>query len=111
MSEPFRLIALAREIRDEVNQLTLAARPRLLHHTQLQESAQSIPANIREAYGRDAGRDRKQFLRFARGSAEETDEHLLSNRSAHRLEDKQYWRLHHRLVLAIKMLNSLIEKP
>ena len=111
MSEPFRLMALAREIRDEVNRLTLAARPRLLHHTQLQKSAQSIPANIREAYGRAAGKDRKQFLRIARGSAEETDEHLLSNRSAQRLEDKRYWRLHHRLVLAIKMINTLLEKP
>jgi four helix bundle protein len=110
MSESFRLLALAREIRDEVNRITLSARPRLLHHTQLQESAQSLPANIREAYGRAPGRERKQFLRFARGSAEETDEHLLSNRSARRLADKHYWRLHHRLALAIKMLNSLMEK-
>jgi four helix bundle protein len=98
MSNQFRLIALAREIRDEVIELTIAARPPLLHLSQLQKSVQSIPANIREAYGRDAGKDRKQFLRHARGSAEETDEHLLSNRRARRLQDKQYWRLHHRLV-------------
>lgn len=108
MSEEFRVLAVAREVVDEINSLMDNARRPFVNERQLRESAGSIAANIREAYGRDAGKDRNQFLRFARGSAEETDERLRTNAAAKRLETKPYWRLHNRLSLIRKMLNKLM---
>ena len=108
MGPPPRLIELARLVVDETNGL-LDRRPRrLLHELQLRSSAESITANIREAYGRKAGRERQQFLRFARGSAEETDEHLRANFAARRIESSTYWRLHNRLMTIIKFLDKLL---
>ncbi|HXY19397.1 MAG TPA: four helix bundle protein [Gemmatimonadales bacterium] len=43
---------------------------------QLARAAESIPANIAEAYGRGFGRDGARFLRVARGSATELESHL-----------------------------------
>jgi len=43
---------------------------------QLARAAESIPANIAEAYGRGFGRDGTRFLRVARGSATELESHL-----------------------------------
>jgi four helix bundle protein len=72
----FRLLDVARGVVDEVNDLLDSSRRRLLHDGQLRDAAGSITANIREAYGRREGAERNQFFRFARGSAEETAEHL-----------------------------------
>ena len=107
MGDRYPLIHAARAVVDEVNRLV--DRPpgrRLLHTAQLREAVQSIAANIREALGR-RGPERENFLRFARGSAEETDEHLRANFAARRLPAGLYWRLHHRLTLIIKILRSL----
>lgn len=108
MSEEFRVLAVAREVVDEINALMDNARRPFVNERQLRESAGSITANIREAYGRDRGKDRNQFFRFARGSAEETDERLRTNRAASRIDEKPYWRLHNRLSLIRKMLNKLV---
>jgi len=43
---------------------------------QLARAAESIPANIAEAYGRGLGKDGARFLRIARGSAAELESHL-----------------------------------
>lgn len=43
---------------------------------QLARAAESIPANIAEAYGRGFGKDGARFLRMARGSAAELESHL-----------------------------------
>ena len=43
---------------------------------QLVRAAESIPANIAEAYGRGLGKDGARFLRIARGSATELESHL-----------------------------------
>jgi len=43
---------------------------------QLARSAESIPANIAEAYGRGLAKDGARFLRVARGSAAELESHL-----------------------------------
>jgi len=75
---------------------------------QLIEAAGSIPSNIREAYGRRDGAERKAFFRYARGSAEETDERLRSNLAANRIEQACFWRLHNRLTVIIRMLTKLI---
>src|SRR5262245_19398492 len=97
MAHVLRVLDAAREVVDEVNHLCDGSRGRLLYDKQLRSAAQSICANIREAFGRRRGPERNQFLRFARGSAEEVDEHLRSNWGAKRIEANEYWRLHNRL--------------
>ena len=110
MDNPLRIMDAARSVVDDVNTLLDDPLSRLLYDDQLRESAQSIAANIREAYGRRAGRERSQFLRFARGSAEETDEHLGANFRASRLEPRRYWALHNRLTVIKRMLTTLINQ-
>jgi len=104
-----RVLDAARAVVDEVNELLASSRPRLLYDVQLRDAAESIAANIREAYGRRRGAERNQFFRFARGSAEEADEHLRANYAANRLHAKRYWRTHNRLTVIMRMLGSLME--
>jgi four helix bundle protein len=108
MAEPMRVLEVARAVVDEINELL--DKRRLFYHEQMRESAGSITANIREALGRRAGRERKQFLVYARASSEETDERLRANFRRKNLPEPQYWRLHHRLVVIVKMLNAWISR-
>ena len=101
MGPPPRLIHAARLVADETNRILDRRRRYFLHEVQLRRSAASIGANIREAYGRKAGPDRQHYLRIARGSAEETDEHWRGNYATGRLDAKRYWRLHHRLMTIV----------
>lgn len=105
----FRALEVARAVVDEVHRMIARSGRRILHKKQLLESAESIVANIREAQGRSIGPDRNQFFRFARASAEETDEHLRTNFVGQRVPEQWYWQQHHRLVLTIKMLNKLMD--
>jgi four helix bundle protein len=98
----------ARSVVDDINKLIDASRKPLLYDVQLRASVGSIAANIREGFGRRPGAERNQFLRYARGSAEETDEHLRANFRRGRLAAAHYWRLHHRLVVIVKMLNAIL---
>src|SRR4051812_48597163 len=107
MATSFRALEAARSVADEVNSLLRDRRRTLIHRRQLRDSVQSIAANIKEGTGRAAGPDRKHFYRIGRGSAEEADEHLRANRADGRLPADVYWRLHHRLMVVIKMLNIL----
>ncbi|MGH7676955.1 MAG: four helix bundle protein [Gemmatimonadaceae bacterium] len=104
----FVLLAVAEAVADEVNVLLTSSRPRLFYRRQLEESAGSISSNIREGLGRREGPERNQFYRYARGSAEETDDRLTRNFVAKRLKPTTYWRLHNRLVLIIKTINKLL---
>ena len=108
MAAKLRVLDAARAIADEINTLIARARPRLLYAGQLSDSAGSIAANIREGYGRNPGPDRNVFLRHARASAEETDEHLRRNLGAGRVDEATFWRLHHQLAAISKMLTSLM---
>ena len=108
MATPFRVLEVARAVDDEVNSLLRNRQLRMIHRAQLCDSAQSVPSNIKEGWGRDKGADRNQFYRYARSSAEETDEHLRSNFADGRIPRAVFWRLHHRLMLVIKMLDSLM---
>lgn len=108
MGPPPRLIEGARLVVDETNGILDRQPNQLLHEAQLRRAVQSICANIREAYGRKAGPDRQRFLRIARGSAEETDEHWRANYAAGRVEARSYWRLHHRLMTVVKLLSALL---
>jgi four helix bundle protein len=105
MANNFRLLDAARAVADEVNTL-LRARRKLLHRAQLQDSAQSVAANIREGMGKDVGPDRNKSYRDARGSAEETDEHLRASFADDRLPPPIYWRLHNRLKVIVKMIDA-----
>jgi four helix bundle protein len=83
---------------------------RLPNAAQLRDPAESITANIQEGFGRDAGPDRNQFLRFARASAEETNERLRARFGAKDITPNVYWPLHHRLVAVSRMLTNLMSR-
>jgi four helix bundle protein len=80
----------------------------LIHRSQLRDAA-AIPANIREGMGRKPGPERNQSYRFARGSAEETDEHLRANFADGRVSSVVYRRIHNRIALIVKMLTTIID--
>jgi four helix bundle protein len=106
-----RVLAAAEEMVVEV--VTLFDRPRparrrLLFKAQTLDSAQSVPANIGEAFGRTTLADRNRVLGIACGEAEETIRHLKANVSANRLDARSYWPLHNRLVTIVKMLKCLM---
>jgi four helix bundle protein len=111
MADLFRVLAAARAVADEVNHLLRNPELALIHREQLRKSAEAIPANIREAMGRDVGPDRNKSYRVARGEAEETDEHLRANFADDRLAAPVYWRLHNRLKVIVRMLDSLMSHP
>lgn len=109
VSHHFRVLEVARSIADDVNSLVSSGSGRLAQDTQILESSQSVASNIREALGRRPGPERNQFFRYARGSAEETDEHLDAHYRQKRIVAKTYWRVHHRIIVCIKMINSMLK--
>jgi len=56
---------------------------------QMARAAESIPANIAEAYGRGFGKDGARFLHIARGSAAELESHLWLARRTRRIPEPQ----------------------
>jgi four helix bundle protein len=110
MASKFRVLDAARNVVDEVNRLIITSRRRLINEDQLRKSAGSITANIREAYGRRKGPERNQYLRVARSSSDETDEHLRGNFAVDLLAAPLYWRLHNRLAVVSKMLTRLMSQ-
>jgi four helix bundle protein len=105
----FRVLDAARAVADEINEVLGNRKLSLIHRVQLRDAAQSIPANIREGMGRKPGPERNQAYRFARGSAEETDEHLRANLADGRVSPVVYQRIHNRIALSVKMLTTIIE--
>jgi four helix bundle protein len=100
-----RVLDAARMVVDDINRLL---KSRLANTRQVREAAESITANIQEGFGRDAGPDRNQFLRFAGASAEETNERLRARFVAEDIPANAYWPLHHRLVAIARMLTNLM---
>ena len=84
-------------------------RRKLLHVRQLRKSAQSVAANIAEAFGRGPGPDRDRILRIARGESEETIGHLKGNLDADRIDEKEHRLMHSRYVVIVKMLDSILK--
>ena len=95
---------------DAINRLIDRSHRRLLHVRQLRDSAQAIPANISEGFGRRKGGDRARSLEIARGETEETISHLASNFRARRIEPTDYWPIRNLLVVIVKMLSSLLSR-
>ena len=108
MPKGFRVLEAARAVIDEVGRLMAKSRPPLSYDRQLSDAAQSIAANIREAQGRETRGERRQYTRYARGSVEETDEHLRKHFAAKRIHAKVYWPLHNRLAVIHKMLTKMM---
>ncbi len=104
-----RVLDAAQSVADDINHRILTGGP-ILNAGQLGRAANSIPANIAEAFGRNAGPDRNQFLRHARASAEETNEHWREAHKAGQVPARLYWSVHHRLVAIVRMLNSLMAR-
>ena len=98
----------AERVVDGINRLIERLPRRLLYVRQMRESAQSIVANIGEAFGRRGGGDRTRSLEIACGEAEETIQHLSTNFRSKRIPPEDYWRLRNLLVVIVKMLKSLI---
>ena len=103
-----RLLELVDQIVSEVTLLATGGSTRLLFKSQLMDSIESVSANVGEAFGRGTKPDRNRALFVARGEAEEALRHLRPNRVAKRLTTPVYWRLHHRLSLAVKMIDSIM---
>src|SRR5215210_5544797 len=106
---PFRVLEAARAVADEINKLLGNRKLRLIHRAQLRDSAQSIPANIREGMGRKPGPHRHRSYRDARGSAEETDEHLRANFADGHVSAAAYRRIHNRIALVVKILTTIVD--
>jgi four helix bundle protein len=104
----FRALEAARVFTDEINKLLGNRKLRLMHRGQLREAAQSVAANIREGMGRKPGPHRTQAYRDARGSAEETDEHLRANFANGRLPPAEFWRIHNRIAVVVKILTRIV---
>jgi four helix bundle protein len=77
---------------------------------QLIRSVMSISANIAEGYGRHKGREFRNYLYIARGSATEADYWFLLCFDKRLLSKEQYEKLSSECREIILMLSSLIKK-
>ena len=114
------VLEAAELVADQVNRLIDSKPRRLIHTVQLRKAAQSVPANIAEAFGRGRGRgiarrpgsergaDWARTLCTARGEAEETIRHLRANYESGRLPRSVFDTLKNRLIVIVRMLDALI---
>lgn len=78
--------------------------------SQGRRSAASIGANIAEGCGRHSDGEMARFLQIARGSASETEYHLLLARDLGFLSESDFRKTEHRLVEVQRMLTGLVQK-
>jgi len=86
--------------RDEVYGLT----------SQIRRSAASIGANIAEGCGRHSDGEMSRFLQIARGSASETEYHLLLAKDLGFLHESDFQAAEQSVVAVQRMLTSLVQK-
>ncbi len=77
--------------------------------SQIRRSALSIPANIAEAFGRYHIKDKINFYYYARGSATETQSHLIYCKKVKYLDAKDANKLINELDEICKSLNKIIK--
>ena len=108
--EGLRVLQVTRELAEEV----IAAVAEFPRHdparlrSQLAEAAESVSSNIAEGVGRSSLGERLQFFRVARGSLEETKNHLKVCANTGRLRRRTFYRLWNRSVVSSRMLASLM---
>jgi len=78
--------------------------------SQMRRSAVSIGANIAEGCGRRTDGEMARFLQIARGSASETEYHLLLARDLRFLSESDYASTEKKIVEVQRMLTSLVQK-
>ena len=78
---------------------------------QLVRAAISIPSNIAEACGRGTVAEFRQFLLYARGSAQEVLTQLRLARRLRRYTARDILRMEGQVVLILKMLTRLYDHP
>ena len=76
---------------------------------QICRSSNSVTANIAEGFGRKTKSDKSNFYTFARGSAFETQSHLLYGRAIGYFSEALVLRLINDYELVIKELNSIMK--
>jgi four helix bundle protein len=86
--------------RDEIYGLT----------SQVRRSAASIGANIAEGCGRRSDGELTRFLQIARGSASETEYHLLLARDLGFLPEEDFRKAEQRVLEVQRMLTALVQK-
>ena len=75
---------------------------------QLRRSAQSIPANIAEGYGRFYFQESVRFCYIARGSLEETFSHLTLAHKLDYLDNATYKQLNNQIIELRRMISGYI---
>jgi four helix bundle protein len=76
--------------------------------SQIRRSANSVPANIAEGYGRKTNKDKAHFYIIARGSAFETQNHLVYGNEVGYFENEKTNKLLNEYSKLIHELNKLI---
>jgi len=77
--------------------------------SQIRRSANSISANIAEAFGRSSGKDKIWFYVISRGSAYETQNHLLYGKGVHYFDEEDVHLLLDEADQIIHQLNKIIK--
>jgi four helix bundle protein len=78
--------------------------------SQLRRSAASIGANIAEGCGRRSDGEMVRFLQIARGSASETEYHLLLSKDLGFMSETDFRNVDQQIVEVQKMLTSLVQR-
>jgi four helix bundle protein len=78
--------------------------------SQVRRSAASIAANIAEGCGRRSDGELARFLQIARGSASETEYHLLLAKDLRFLSESDYQSTEKKIIEVQRMLTSLVQK-
>ena len=78
--------------------------------SQVRRSAASIGANIAEGCGRHSDGEMTRFLQIARGSASETEYHLLLAKDLGFLQEADFLAAEQDVIVVQRMLTSLVQK-
>ncbi|MCX6350126.1 MAG: four helix bundle protein [Candidatus Aureabacteria bacterium] len=101
---------LARKYRHEIYKISAKFPRKEEYHltAQIRSAAVSITANIAEGYGRYSYQENIQFCRIARGSINETLDHLCTARDEEYISESEYPKLYDQGREVEKTLNGYI---
>lgn len=77
--------------------------------SQIRRSAESISSNISEGFGRGGDKEKVMFYRFARGSANETKNHLIYGNLVKYFEDEKSAAIISKIEALVFELNKIIK--